>query len=99
MPIPKSDYQIPFSDKVAHLGLYALLSLLWLLVAIKSKSKLTSPFLGVFIVLSVYGIVIEVIQGIFIVSRSFDAWDILANSVGIILGLIAYYFGRKKDWI
>lgn len=99
MPIPDSDLDVPFSDKLAHFGVYALLSLLWLLVAIKRRGMNITTFLWVFFVLFAYGMVIEVIQGNFIDSRSFDVWDIVANSVGIVLGMTVYHFGKKKDWI
>lgn len=100
MPIPEVAQEVvPFSDKVAHLGVYALLSLLWVLVATQKKGAFKTAFWLVFLILSAYGMVIEVVQGNFIASRSFDVWDIVANTFGIILGLLLYYFGRKKDWI
>lgn len=39
--------------------------------------------------MSIYGVVIELIQEFFITSRTGEVKDILANTVGILLGLSA----------
>jgi glycopeptide antibiotics resistance protein len=42
-----------------------------------------------------YGIIIEASQGLFFESRTADGWDIIANSVGILLGWLIFQKIKK----
>ena len=85
---PKID--LPSFDKIGHLMVFTLLVILWgLFLYTKraiSKFKIYKVLVGAFI----YGIVIEALQGLFIASRTADGWDLLANSIGILLGGIIF---------
>lgn len=49
------------------------------------------------ILLFIYGMVIEVVQGAWVVSRTFDLWDVAANTVGILFGgIVLYKISRSK---
>jgi len=91
---PKEDWldKIWF-DKWVHIGMFALLVILWCL-AMRSLKKnisyqntirlfwiIATLFLG-------YGIIMEFIQKNFIPLRSFDIGDIVADAVGCAAGLI-----------
>jgi VanZ family protein len=67
---------IPNADKAVHFCFYAVLTYLW--YCANSNIKL----LQYCIVSICIGIVIELIQKYFIPGRSFDVWDIVANSMG-----------------
>lgn len=76
---------VPHVDKLVHLTGYATLMFWWaqLYTAFQQRVRL-----GMALVL--LGITIEWLQG-FTSTRESDAWDVLANTVGILLGgWIAY---------
>jgi len=86
--IPK--IEVPYIDKLGHVTLFAILVIIWLLFVLsKTKgSKLTS--IWVVLIAFFYGIIIEASQGLFFESRTADGWDIIANSVGILLGWLIF---------
>jgi VanZ family protein len=81
-------------DKWVHIGLISVFAILccW---AIKVKHRF--GLLMIFIILSVYGILIEIIQEQWITYRSFDIGDWVADIAGALLGLVAWMkYGIKK---
>ena len=66
-------------DKIVHSGLFVVWTVLWLLVY-PSKSK------QVIILGIVYGLGLEFYQQILPFDRTFDWWDAVADSVGVLLG-------------
>lgn len=91
--VPK--IEVPAFDKVGHLVVFALLVVVWALYRqsrnLTTDVKIWKVLLGAF----VYGIIIEALQGLFLVSRTADGWDLLANSIGILLGWLIFYQIRK----
>ncbi|PCJ63915.1 MAG: hypothetical protein COA58_14890 [Bacteroidetes bacterium] len=79
-------------DKLIHLILYLLFVLFWAL-AIPSSKKNTLILLitGVS-----YGILIEILQGSMHLGRSYELDDIIANTIGAILGVISIRFVKRK---
>ncbi|MFN3795844.1 MAG: VanZ family protein, partial [Chitinophagaceae bacterium] len=76
---------IPQFDKLVHIGLFGLLSLLFHWPAMKSnwnntRRKLWFWMISCFSV--AYGTIMEFVQRELIVNRSFEEADILADSVG-----------------
>ncbi len=77
---------IPFFDKWVHIGLFTVLSfLLFKAYAPASRKKLFAWLLS----LIGYGALIEVVQLYLVPFRSFDLVDILADSIGALLGFVA----------
>ncbi|MCS6819804.1 MAG: VanZ family protein [Chitinophagales bacterium] len=79
-------YTIPHLDKAVHLILYGILYALMLYgwrryLPMGMLLKRVKVF--VFVYCLVFGIIIEVAQHFFTQGRSFDVWDILANTLGI----------------
>ena len=75
------------SDKVMHLGIFMLFSILWRLAGY-----------GVWRVLlagALYGFLIEVWQGVMPLKRSFDMYDALADTVGALLGIAIVWLAGK----
>ena len=70
-------------DKLIHFLAYNVLSLLWLKVFV-TKNNVKKAISLVSIVVLVYGIIIEVMQGVLTNYRQFDTLDILANFFGIL---------------
>jgi len=92
--IPKLD----ISDKLIHISAYLLISISWLL-SFKEKAKTLKVNSLIFISILAYGIIIEVIQGVFTNYRQFDFFDILANLVGIIIAFMIFFKGFRKNHI
>jgi VanZ family protein len=88
--VPK--IKIPHFDKVVHVSIYMVLGSVtyygWTR-QFQFASLRTSTVLKVILVLALYGLTIEVMQGTLTVDRSFDLWDALANSVGAVIGTYA----------
>ena len=74
-------------DKIVHVGLFAVLVVLWCLPIAAGKERVTQPLVGITIAFILYGIAIEFIQLEFIPHRSFDLMDIVADTVGSLIGL------------
>jgi glycopeptide antibiotics resistance protein len=53
-------------------------------------------YIAIALALVVYGIVIELLQGSATTYRTPDVWDVLANSIGVILGSLTFLLFFKK---
>ena len=84
-------FSFPNADKIIHFFLYFVMSYAVLYDYQKNKKKPTiNIYLSVFIVLIFLGIFVEFIQDNCISGRFADFYDVLANTVGISIGLIFY---------
>ena len=93
--MPKVEVSYSNIDKVYHLFAYFMLSSCWLLSFYKK------PALKYIIVISciIYGIIIEVLQDTLTLYRTGDFKDVLANTLGIVLGLLVFnQFLKKIDY-
>ncbi|HMG89861.1 MAG TPA: VanZ family protein [Chryseolinea sp.] len=85
----KSWFDKIYLDKWVHVGLFAVLVLLWslpLLHKIKIHSRLQKALVWTAVAFVVYGIIIELIQGRFIPHRTFGVDDMVADAIGCGLG-------------
>jgi VanZ family protein len=78
-------------DKFAHFVFYFVFVFVWILY---SKQKLIYPKNGfnILIIAIMYGIIMEVFQGLFTTNRKADIFDVLANSAG---ALTSFFVLRK----
>lgn len=85
------------NDKIVHGVAYMTITFFWLLAKplsfMPKKSK--TILLGVFVM----GISIEVLQGILTKNRQADVWDIVANTVGILMSYVIFVLFLKKNHI
>jgi VanZ family protein len=85
------DLKISVSDKLLHVSAYLALTISWLFAILKShknfKVKLQIGF-----TLCIFGIIIEILQSSMPLNRQGDYLDVLANSSGIILGIITFNY-------
>ena len=93
--MPKSSLSTPklinlkHADKVVHMAIYALLSILVLrALNMKHGKILQNPW--PFIVIIGYGILLELLQKYTSVGRSFEFLDIIANISGVLLGIVLF---------
>jgi len=76
------------SDKVLHISAYIVLMWVWLMV-FKQKSIRNRKWLLV-VLLTLFGIIIEGLQGYVTLSRTPDWIDVFANFIGLIIGIITF---------
>lgn len=75
------------ADKVFHCVAYFGLSLCWYLQYFSRKNiniLKRKPLLIICLLTTAFGIFIEVLQGVFTTYRSIDAFDVLANTTGVL---------------
>ncbi len=86
------------SDKVIHAVAYGILSISWLL-ALKFELKTQKSKIWLLLAIVGYGIIIEVLQGVFTNYRQADTFDILANFVGITVGFVFFSLVLQKKQV
>jgi VanZ family protein len=97
--LPPQDFpKVPLFDgidKVVHFLMYFIFSLLacW---AIKTELNYRRLFVVILSTIG-WGIFMEIMQFSMHLGRSFDIYDILANSVGVFFGVIVYVLGSRKS--
>jgi VanZ family protein len=97
--LPPQDFpQLPLfegADKVVHFMMYFIFSLL-LCWAVKTELNYTRLFLTIPVTIG-WGIFMEIMQFEMHLGRSFDIYDILANSTGVFVGVILYVIATYKS--
>ena len=90
-------FSFPFIDKVMHLSAYVALTLVWsfVLFLFKPDFKFNKILTIILSVLMIYGIIIEILQSKLTNTRVFELNDLVANLIGIILGLIIFKHSLK----
>ncbi len=89
-----SMFNIPYGDKVVHFTFYFVAAVLGSLFFVKTKEEksILIKYLKILALsLIFFGMVIEVIQEEMTVNRSGEVFDALANSIGVIFGIIAIF--------
>jgi VanZ family protein len=86
--LPKDDLfdDIQF-DKWVHIGFFTILTSLWSWALWLNKR---GSFVLLFMVTVVYGLLVEIGQDRLVINRSFDGYDLIADSVGSVLGILVY---------
>jgi len=89
-------FGIPHFDKVAHLGAYGVWSFLFLLAAQKTLGYCKQRMWQIVGLLILVGCGLEFGQYYMHEGRSFEVLDMLANTVGVMTGILIYYFFKKR---
>ena len=90
-----SFFDVPYKDKYVHFSFYFVMVVLWVLSLNPVYPKKRRLRLMVFSFAVVYGIFIEICQGLFTNGRSADILDVLANSAGAALAVLLLWLFRK----
>tara|TARA_B100000768_G_scaffold131195_1_gene121890 strand:- start:4312 stop:4668 length:357 start_codon:yes stop_codon:yes gene_type:complete len=99
IPIP----QLPFPqfelfqfDKFLHLLVYLIMSVMWLMVGFLEIKKVKWSHLTLVFFI---GLITEICQGILPIGRYFEIADIIANSLGILVGfsISSLYILKNKQ--
>jgi len=81
---------IKVSDKLLHGLAYLVLMWSWLFYFRDKKSLKTRIIL--IISLTLLGIILEILQGVSLIGRTQDFNDVLANVIGLIIGIVSFDF-------
>lgn len=89
--VPKVNFGLSFksSDKYLHTFAYFTLTFIWLFVFRKQYPKLSFKIIALSS-LTVYGIILEGLQGSLTSYRTADFYDALANFTGIVLAILLF---------
>jgi VanZ family protein len=95
--LPEIDFYISI-DKMGHFIIHVLLSLIWLTYFFVRKKRVLSfkYVILIIIICLTYGIVIEVSQQVLYADRKADLYDILANSIGTLTGMLLFLNVKKR---
>ena len=85
-------FQLFEIDKLVHFVMYFSLTMLW---CFASENFYRSNFKLILFAIF-FGFVLEIFQHILPFGRYFDLGDLLANSLGVIFGIIILYYIKKK---
>ena len=85
---------IGFDDKLYHVLAYIVLTVLWYFAAKEPKTRKTIIIIGVSCI--VFGIVIEAVQGKVNVNRVADLLDVVANVIGVSIGLLYCFYKARR---
>lgn len=87
--------KIPLIDKQVHFVIFAVFAFLWLATF---RSVNSGQYIFVFALSFATGVFVELIQGSGITyGRSFEINDIIADSIGGLIGILIFYF-CYKNW-
>ncbi|MBT7605496.1 MAG: VanZ family protein [Kordiimonadaceae bacterium] len=89
LPQDQISTQLSFNDKVAHFLIYFILTFIALLSSTKKHSLLSILAIQILI-----GICLEVAQS-FIPGRFPEFLDVIANSLGVLVGALVYFIFQK----
>ena len=81
---------IPHLDKISHFAAYGLLVFLWSIALVEKTTKIKAARISFYSSIAL-GIVLEILQWLLNVGRHFEILDIIANIIGAIIGLVAFY--------
>ena len=95
--IPQIKFELFSIDTAVHLFMYGLLSMLVLFGFEKKMNPYNLKlYITTILLCSLLGLVIEYVQGNFVFRRFFSWGDALANTIGAILGTVAYHWTSRK---
>jgi VanZ family protein len=90
---------IPHKDKIAHFIMYLVFAFLLISSLYQAnfpRKKPSSLFITSFLVSMAYGVLMEILQELVFISRSFDLVDIAVNILGTFTGLLLYIIYRRS---
>ena len=90
--MPNTNIKVAHIDKLYHSFAYFVLTITWLFAFYKRQEKK----LVIIISCIIFGIIIEILQSTLTVYRTGDYYDILANSLGVLLALLIFNIFFKK---
>jgi len=92
-PIP--EFKLFELDKFIHLSMYYVMSIMWIRLDYFNENSF--PFKSLLLVFIIASLT-EFLQGVLPIGRYSDWADFIANSTGILIGILTYrlYFSKNK---
>ena len=75
-----------YDDKIFHVFAHGILFSLWYFTL--NSYKIIRPTFIAVLFSVIYGIIIEVLQGLLTIARYFDTLDVLANCIGVVIATL-----------
>lgn len=94
-----SAIKIPHKDKIVHFIFYFIFVCLWT-ISLSSGPYKSKVGIVILLIAIVYGILMEVFQGLLTIDRTPDQYDVIANSSGAIVGwfVVKKYLQNKNQY-
>lgn len=86
------------TDKMLHLGASFVLAFVWMLfylLKMEQKQNYIKAFIVISVLVIIFGMLIEVLQGALTTYRQPDWADVVANSIGVLIALFLSIFFQK----
>lgn len=86
------------TDKIMHVSAYFGLAFIWFFYLFFKKPedyRFKKAFITISLIIVLFGIFIEVLQGALTSYREPDWADILANTIGVVIALVVFVFIKK----
>lgn len=91
------EVHIKNADKIFHFVSFLVLAFLWYVTLVNTfKSNKTKSIINAFLISVAFGIIIEILQGSFTVSRQSDIKDVFADTLGALLVSLVIYFKNRN---
>ena len=95
IPIPKLPFpEFSLSDKSLHLIAYFIMSVMWLRLGFLESNKIKWNY---FFLVLFTALITEILQGVLPIGRYFEIADMVANCIGIVLGIFVSYIYIIKN--
>lgn len=90
--------QFSEADKLVHILLYFVLVNLWMVyLYVRNDYQFKKSWMPILLLsILLYGIIVEIFQGLFTISRSADIMDVAANLLGTLLGIFFFKSIKHK---
>lgn len=75
-----------FNDKYVHFAFYLVFVIVWFWFLIKTKFAKNAKNIALISAI-LYGIIMEICQGVFTTTRTPDVYDVIANTLGALTGI------------
>lgn len=75
-----------FDDKIYHFCAYFVLAILW--ITYFKPSNKTRNIIIAFVVLILYGVILELVQHQLNPNRTYDTFDLISNCLGVVVGTL-----------
>lgn len=75
-----------FNDKYVHFAFYLVFVIVWFWSLIKTKFAKNAKNIALISAI-LYGIIMEICQGVFTTTRTPDVYDVVANTLGALTGI------------
>ena len=92
-------FNIPYSDKIMHCGLFAVFTfLLQITMLLNSKLEIKKQYIISLLVAVLFGLFTEVLQALTYqwCGRNFEIRDYLSDLIGVVLSLLFFKLCEKK---